>query len=154
MKTFEEIIQFAIAHEEEEVTFYQDLAARAPNEDQKSALLAHVEEEAEHRKMLKQMLTSQSLPRGESRHYHAPKEMHLEQLYQPKNEVGKPLTYEDSLLLAVKMEQQSEHLYREMAEHMGSFNKGLAQTLLFLAEQQGKHRSRMEALFDATIKEN
>ncbi|MBF0427018.1 MAG: hypothetical protein HQL66_14485 [Magnetococcales bacterium] len=52
------------------------------------------------------------------------------------------------------MEQQSEKFYREMADEMRSFNKGLAETLLFLAEQQGKHRSLMEHLFDATVKEN
>ncbi len=154
LKTFEEIIKFAIEHEEEEAVFYQNLAARAPSEDQKKALLAHMEEEAKQKEMLKQMLTHQSLPHGESRKYKAPPDMHLELLFQPKSDDGTPLSYQDSLLLAARMEQQSEKFYREMADEMRSFNKGLAETLLFLAEQQGKHRSLMEHLFDATVKEN
>ncbi|MBF0625443.1 MAG: hypothetical protein HQL82_11635 [Magnetococcales bacterium] len=154
MKTFEEIIQFAIRHEEQEIAFYRNLATRSPNQDQKNALLAQVNEEMAQKKMLEQMLASHDLPRGEARYYRAPKEMHLESQFQPKNESSEPLSYEDALLLSIDMERKAEQLYREMADHMAMFNKGLAKTLRYLAEQQGKHRSHMEANFDDAMKEN
>ena len=65
MNTFEEIVKFAMKHEDQEAAFYESLADRSRSQDQKSALLAHAEEERSHKRHLEKILANGKLPSGQ-----------------------------------------------------------------------------------------
>lgn len=151
MNSFEEIIQFAIRHEEAETAFYEQLAERSQSTDQKNALLEHAEEEKDHKRRLEEILENQRMPSGAA-NYTAPADMNLQSYLKPREASDGTLRYEDALLLAVKKEREAEKFYRELAAQVG--NPGLRKSLLFLAEQEGKHSNQLEQELDDSIKEN
>lgn len=151
MQSFEEIIQFAMRHEERECAFYEQLAGRAKSADVKAALLEHAEEERDHKRRLEEILANQRIPANAAQ-YTAPADMNLESYLQPREESDGTLGYEDALLLSVKRERDAERFYRGVAAQVG--NPGLRKSLLFLAEQEGKHASQLEGKLDDTMKEN
>lgn len=151
MNSFEEIIQFAIHHEEEEANFYEDLAQRSKSADQKKALLEQAAEERDHKRRLEEILTTQQLPKNAS-HYQAPTDMNLDDYIHPQSAADGSVSYEDALLMAVKRERTSQKLYQTLAEKMS--NPGLKKSLLFLSEQEGKHASQLEATYDDSLSDN
>ncbi|MBF0215203.1 MAG: hypothetical protein HQM00_16865, partial [Magnetococcales bacterium] len=62
MHTFEEVIRYAIRHEEEEAAFYLDLAERSPSGEQRAIMLAHARQEEEHKRRLEAILLAERLP--------------------------------------------------------------------------------------------
>ena len=151
MQSFEEIIHYAIRHEEEEAEFYEQLASRSLAADQKKALLEHAEEEKGHKRRLEDILSKQRIPSGAA-NYTAPEDMNFKNYLQPREEKDGSLSYEDALLYSVKREREAEKFYRELAAQVG--NPGLRKSIMFLAEQEGRHANQLERELDDSIKEN
>ena len=151
MQSFEEIIQFAIRHEEEEAAFYESLAGRSVGEDQKKALLEHADEERNHKRMLEDILAKQRIPLSTAQ-YMAPADMNFKSYLQPREEKDGSLGYEDALLMSVKRERDAERFYRDLAAQIG--NPGLRKSILVLAEQEGRHANQLERELDDSLKEN
>ena len=151
MQSFEEIIQFAICHEESEAAFYEQLANRSNSTDQKNALLAQAAEERDHKRRLEEILANQKLPSSSS-NTTKPSPMQFKTYLKPRETQDGLLDYEDALLLSVQQERDAEAFYRELATHVD--NPGLKKTILFLAEQEGKHAHQLEKEMDNAIKEN
>ncbi len=151
MQSFEEIIQFAIRHEEEEAAFYEQLASQSKSTDQKNALLAQAEEERSHKRHLEEILVTQRLP-SNSKSPAAPVSMELQSYLQPRAKRDGSLEYGDALLLSVQHERGAEKFYRELATQVS--NPGFKKTILFLADQEAKHAHQLEREMDDSIKEN
>lgn len=151
MQSFEEIIHFAIRHEEAEAAFYEQLANRSRGADQKKALLEHAEEEKDHKRRLEEILANQRIPSGAA-HYTAPENMNFKSYLQPREQKDGSLSYEDALLHSAKRERDAEKFYRELAAQVA--NPGLRKSLLFLAEQEGKHANQLERELDDSMTEN
>lgn len=151
MQSFEEIIHFAIRHEEAEAAFYEQLASLSKGADQKKALLEHAAEEKDHKRRLEEILVNQKLPANAAQ-YTAPTDMNFASYLKPREEKEGSLSYEDALLLSVKQERDAEKFYRDLATQIG--NPGLRKSILFLAEQEGKHANQLERELDESITEN
>ena len=152
MQSFEELIHFAIRHEEAEAAFYEQLADRSQGADQKKALMDHADEERDHKRRLEEILANQRMPSGASADYTAPADMQFQDYLKPRDEKEGALDYEDALLHAAKREREAERFYRDLAAQVG--NPGLRKSILFLAEQEGKHANQLERELDDSLKEN
>jgi rubrerythrin len=150
MNTFEEIIQFAIKHEEAEAGFYENMANRTDNKDAKQALRAHANEEREHKRHLENILQNNRLSDGAKR-YPDP-DMKLSDYLVTKVTEDSVGSFEDALLLAAKREKKAELLYRNLAKH--ATDDELRKVLLFLADQERCHGDRLEQQFDDSLTDN
>jgi|SaaInlStandDraft_3_1057020.scaffolds.fasta_scaffold99844_1 rubrerythrin len=144
MKTFEEIVKFAMQHEDEEAAFYESLAARSKSTDQKNALLAHAAEEREHKRHLENILDRGQLPSGP---FTTPdSDMKLAETLVSNTSDSGNIGFEDALLQATKREKAAEKLYRSLAAQTD--DAGLSKTLNFLADQEAKHANKLEQEYD------
>ncbi len=144
MKTFEEIIRFAMQHEDDEAAFYESLAERSKSQDQKNALMAHAEEEREHKRHLERILERGSLPGGTFTTPDA--DMKLAETLVSRAADSGNIDFEDALIMATKREKSAEKLYRSLAEQAGDAE--LQKTLFFLADQEAKHANQLEREYD------
>ncbi|MBF0455075.1 MAG: ferritin family protein [Magnetococcales bacterium] len=144
MKSFEEIIKFAMQHEDEEAAFYESLADRSQSQDQKNALLAHAAEEREHKRHLEKILENGSLPNGP---FITPdQDMELADLLVSAAPESGNIDFEDALILASKREKSAEKFYHTLAGETD--DPDLKKTLIFLAEQEAKHANQLEREYD------
>ena len=144
MKTFEDIINFAMQHEDSEAAFYEQLAERSQSQDQKDALLAHAAEEREHKRHLENIMVNGKLPGGS---FTTPDtDMKLSDLLVSSAPEHGNIGFEDALLLAAKREKSAEKFYRSLAQQASDSN--LKKTLVFLADQEAKHGNRLEQEYD------
>ncbi|MBF0357726.1 MAG: ferritin family protein [Magnetococcales bacterium] len=144
MTDFNDIIKMAMDHEDKEAEFYESLAERSKSKDQKNALLAHADEEREHKRHLENILKSGELPSGP---FITPDEdMKLaEMLVVSASESGN-IDFEEALLLATKREKSSAKFYRELSQK--TENSELQKTFIFLADQESKHAKQLEQEYD------
>ncbi|MBF0179549.1 MAG: ferritin family protein [Magnetococcales bacterium] len=147
MHSFEEIIQFAINHEEEEAAFYREMAARSRTADQRDIMVAHAREEEEHKRRLEAILAMGRLPSGGKRRFPDP-DLKLADYLVAEERADGSIGYEEALLLAAKREKKAQRLYRELASQVTEEEARTA--LLFLAEQEGKHANALEREYDDT----
>jgi rubrerythrin len=144
MKTFKEIIEFAMQHEEEEAAFYESLADRSRSQDQKNALLAHAAEEREHKRHLENILKNGQLPEGP---FITPdSDMELADILVSSAPESGNIDFEDALIMASKREKSAEALYRSLAHQ--AKEPELKKTLSFLADQEAKHANQLEQEYD------
>ncbi|MBF0369483.1 MAG: ferritin family protein [Magnetococcales bacterium] len=148
MNSFDEIIQYAMEHEEKEAAFYEEMAERSESKDQKEAMLVHANEEREHKKHLEKIQKNHHLPGG-ARRYPDP-DLKISDYLVVEDHPG-TVSYEEALLLAAKREKAAQKLYLQMAA--AADDAELKEVFNFLAEQEGKHGSRLEAEYDDTLKE-
>ncbi|MEO5378721.1 MAG: ferritin family protein [Magnetococcus sp. DMHC-6] len=149
MNNFEEIIQFAIRHEEEEAAFYQQMAQRADSADMKEALLVHAREEMLHKEHLEKIQANNRLPNGERRYPDC--DLQIADYTTVEDRGTGTLTFEKALLLAAKREKTAQRLYQDLANQ--ATDPDLKKTLLFLADQEGKHGQRLEREYDDSLTE-
>ncbi|MBF0187464.1 MAG: ferritin family protein [Magnetococcales bacterium] len=151
MNTFEEVIRFAIKHEEHEEAFYRTMAERAENADLKEHLLEHARQEVDHKQRLMDILTSGSTPSGDGRLPDSDLKISDYALAVEPIDTEN-IGYQDALVLAAKQEREAERLYRDMAARVEDAK--IKELFLFLAEQEGKHRNALEKEFDDLQEEN
>ncbi len=149
MHSFDEVIEHAIQHEMEEARFYEELAERSESTDQKEAMLEHARQEREHKRHLEKILAQHRLPGG-SRVFPDP-DLHLSDYMVVQDSGTGTLDYEAALLLAAKREKVAQRLYQDMANQ--STDPELKKVFAFLAEEEGRHASKLEQEFDDTLTE-
>ncbi|MBF0620816.1 MAG: ferritin family protein [Magnetococcales bacterium] len=149
MNSFEEIILYAIKHEEAEAAFYVSLSEQVENDDVKAAMLHHAEEEVMHKTKLLEILENHRLPSGKKRYPDPDMKMADYAFIEIDTLDVKKISYQDALLAAAKQELAAQKLYEDLAGQ--ATDPDLKATLSFLAEQEGKHRSQLEAEYDDNI---
>lgn len=147
MHSFEEVIQYAIKHEEDEAAFYREMAARSKTADLKEIMLDHARQEEDHKRRLQVILENNCLPTGRRR-YPDP-DLKLADFLVAEDRPTGQLGYEESLLLAAKREKKAQRLYQELASQ--AEEPELKAALAFLAEQEGKHANALEQEYDDTL---
>lgn len=144
MNTFEEIIQFAIHQEEAEERFYLELANRAENADLRGEMEQQAGEERTHKARLEQILAQHRLPGGTARQ--PDPDLRIVDYSSTEAIDLHKMGYQDALLLAAKRERVAEQLYRDLARQ--AVANELRETLLFLADQEARHRQLLERSYD------
>jgi len=143
---FNEIIDFAVAREQEAVAFYRDLQRMSRFDAVKELLEEFEAMEWHHIEIL------ENLRHVNPNHISVPR---IEDLMVGDHiEDSRPdpeMRYQDILLIAMKREQAAYNLYRELAA--ASTDEDTQRLLLKLASEEAKHRLMFERIYDQEITE-
>ena len=140
----EEIIDFAIENEDRARQFYLDMAERTKNPTMAQVFKDFAAEESRHRTQLKRvkdgrqaLLATEQMPSLKISDYLAEVE--------PKGD----LDYQDALILAMQEEKAAFKLYQNLA--LATDNPELQELFLALAQEEAKHKLRLELEYDEHI---
>lgn len=147
MKTFgsvDEILDFAIAREEEAAAFYRDLAGRMEWPWMTKTFEGFAREEDGHKAKLL------GIKRGKLVVVPAEKVMDLKiGDYLVDVEPSGKLDYQNALIIAMKKEKKAFKLYMDLADATDDAN--LHSLFLVLAQEEAKHKLRFELEYDEHI---
>ena len=136
-----EVLDFAIAREEEAVEFYTDLAGKMDQPAVRRMFDAFAGEERGHKAKLLAIKNGKLLAPA------ARKVMDLKIAdYTVDVEPTPDLDYQGALVLAMKKEKAAFRLYTNLAEAAG--DEKLRATLQVLAQEEAKHKLRFEIEYD------
>jgi len=147
MKEFDnvdDILNFAIEKEEEAALLYRDLASRTENPGTKRLFEELTEEELRHKAKLLAIKSSKLL---------APLAEKVTDLkisdYLTELELGPDLDYQQALSFAMQAEKAELELYTDLAQRVES--QTLRNTLLMLAQEEAKHKLKLEIEYDEHV---
>ena len=142
----DEILDYAIAREEEAAALYTDLAWRVERPGMRAAFLEFAKEEQGHKLHLESIKAGQ-LPALTVREVQG---LGIaESLDAP--EASDTMTYAESLAFVIKAEQAAHELYTSLAEATDDPN--LAAVFSALASEEAKHKRRFELEYDEVVLE-
>jgi len=147
-KSINEILEFAIASEQEAVEFYSGLAEQTKNTEMKTVFNQFAKEEMNHKSRLMKIKDEGSF------------ELKSEKIYDLKIadylvdvQVSPNMSYQDALVVAMKKEKSAFRLYTNLAAKAPT--DSLKNIFLSLAQEESKHKLRFEIEYDDYIlKEN
>jgi len=143
----DEILELAIAREEDANQFYMILAARSTNDEMRKIFEDLADEELEHKAKLEleviktgRVVTAAEKPELET-----------------KNDTGTvgpdvDMDYKDMLIMGMQKEEASFRLYVDLAGRV--INEDARETLMALAEEEVKHKLRFETEYDLLLKKS
>ena len=143
-RTFEEIIDYAIDKEMDEIEFYSEIANRMERKNvkrlfrnialEKTARMLRLEKIKDEKSGLNwEEIEDLKIANG------------LEEVDQTKND----LSYQDALIIAMKKEKAKFRFYSEMAE--GAANQKCKETFLALASDEARHKLKFEIEYDEYV---
>lgn len=143
-KDVNEILDFAIAAEQEAVEFYTGLAAQAKNAGMKRVFEEFAAEEMGHKARLMRIRETGIMESA------AEKVSDLKVAdYLVAVKPGPEMVYQDALVLAMKKEKAAFRLYTGLAEKMT--NTELRDLFQSLALEESKHKLRFELEYDEYV---
>ncbi|MBP6976702.1 MAG: ferritin family protein [Bacteroidales bacterium] len=147
MKSFttaDDILDFAIANEQEAVDFYASLAMEARNEEMSQVFTQFAHEEMGHKsKLLHIKTTGQYTVKNE-------KVMDLKLAdYLVDIQPHSGMTYAEVLILAMKREKNAFRLYLDLSAKAPT--PGLKDLFLSLAQEESRHKLRFELEYDEFV---
>jgi len=147
-KSINDILDFAIASEQEAVDFYTKLSKQATNEAMKEVFLQFAKEEMGHKARLTNIKKKQLFEFKEE------KVIDLKIAdYLVESEAKQDMTYQDFLIVAMNKEKAAFKLYSDLAKIAP--NNELRDIFLSLAQEEAKHKLRFEIEYDDyVLKEN
>jgi rubrerythrin len=147
-KSINDILDFAIASEQEAVDFYTKLSKQAANEAMKEVFLQFAKEEMGHKSRLTNIKEKQLFE------YKKEKVTNLKIAdYLVESEAKADMTYQDFLIVAMNKEKAAFKLYSDLAKIAP--NNQLRDIFLSLAQEEVKHKRRFEIEYDDyVLKEN
>jgi len=150
MKTFEtadEVIDFAIAGEEESCEFYTGLAERMKKQEMEQVFLQFAQEEQAHKAKL------QEVKKGNIEL--SPSSQKITDLkigdYLVDVKPSPDMDYQKALILAMKKEKAAFRLYNDLADTVS--DEKLKEVFKGLAQEEAKHKLRFEIEYDDDILE-
>ena len=148
LDNFTDVIDFAVARENEAVQFYTDLQNMAKFAAQKEMLSELADMERGHVNMLEALRAKgQEGVAASAKAQNAPNLMISEYLVEaPPTD---HMTYQDILVIAMKREEKSLKLYTEMAERFAGSD--LALVFKRIAGEEADHKLRFEKLYDEEV---
>ncbi len=140
----DEILDFAIAREEEAAELYTELAARMNTAPMRQVFEAFAREEEGHRAKLRVIEEEKRLLPATERVLDLKIADYVVDV-QPKENMD----YQEALILAMKREKASFKLYTDLAAT--AEDEDLRKTFSALAQEEAKHKLRFEMEYDDTI---
>ena len=140
----DEILDFAIAGEQEAHDFYLDLAKKVERPGMEGLFTQFAREELGHKAKL------ENIKKGARSFVPAKKVMDLKiGDYLVDVDPSATLTYQNALILAMKRERAAFRLYTDLAAH--SEDAEVKQIFESLAQEEAKHKLRFEVEYDDMI---
>lgn len=141
--SIDEVLEFAIDREIEANQFYSDLALRAENTAMRKVFEDFAKEELGHKSKLEAMKKNQVItPAGKVT------DLKIAD-YTVDVEPGPNMDYTDALILAMKKEKASFHLYTDLADVVE--NHAQRELFLGLAQEEARHKLRFEMEYDTVV---
>jgi len=139
-----DILDFAIQNEQNAVEFYNELAKTARTEDMRSTFTLFAQEEMGHRARLMKIKEEGifSLPTAKVA------DLKIAD-YVVRTEAKGEMSYEQTLVLAMKREKAAFKLYLKLSEKAP--NDNLKQLFLGLAQEESRHKLRFELEYDEFV---
>jgi len=141
--SIDEVLEFAIDREVEANQLYMDLAKRAKNAAMRKVFEDFAKEELGHKAKLEAMKKNQVItPAGKVT------DLRIAD-YVADFEPGPNMDYKDVLILAMKKEKASFHLYTDLADEVE--NQTQREIFLRLAQEEAGHKLRFEIEYDNVV---
>lgn len=142
-----EILELAIAREEDASQFYMALAARTTSDQMRQVFEDFAQEELEHkaRLELEVMKTGRVVTATEDIDIGIERAVEF-------NEADLNMDYKDVLIMAMQKEESSFMLYVDLAARVT--DEGARETLLALAQEEVKHKLRFETEYEMMRRNN
>ena len=143
-KSFEEIILFAVRKEVEAATLYETYANLASTEGVRQIFIDLQAEELKHKKIL------ENLKKEDITRYRLKKMPDLKIGDYIQDEDYYPeMSFQEALLLAIKREENSVRLYRDLSG--GADEPELKKMFLVLSQEESKHKLKLETEYDQRV---
>ena len=143
-KSVDEVLDFAIANEEEAAQFYTDLAEKMDKPWMSKIFKEFAREEEGHKRKLLEVKAGKQL---------APVEGKVLDLkigdYLVEMEASPDMDYQDALILAMQKEKTAFKMYSDLAEAANDEN--LKTLFTSLAQEEAKHKLRFEIEYDERV---
>lgn len=143
-KSIDDILDFAIASEQEAMDFYTDLAKQTKSKAMKEAFLQFAKEEMEHKTRLIKIKKDQSFEFSEEKVTDLQIADYLVEV-EPKPDMN----YKEALIVAMKKEKAAFKLYTDLANVAPTST--LRDVFLSLAQEEAKHKLRFEIEYDEHV---
>lgn len=142
METFEEILDFAMAKEEEAARFYEELASQMEKKPMQEVFLNFAKEEMGHKQKL------QRIKQGDRLTFSIKQVQDLKISDYLKDVLpdGTNMSYQEALILAMKREKAAFQLYSSLSEQIE--DPALQDIFQGLAQEEAKHKLRFELEYD------
>lgn len=141
LKSVDEILDYAIAKEEDASRFYTDLAGRMDKPHMKKVFESFASEEQGHKQKL------MGIKGGK---FALPSQQKVQDLkigdHLVEVELKSDLDFQDALILAMKAEKAAFRLYHDLAEATDDHNA--RNLFLSLAQEEARHKLRFEIEYD------
>ena len=141
--SIDEILDFAIAGEQEAYEFYEGLAENADSPRMASIFNSFAKEERGHKTKLEAVKAGKELVPSEKAVMDLKIGDYLVDVKATPN-----MGYQDALIVAMKKEKAAFRLYTDLSE---ATDDPLKTTFLALAQEEAKHKLRFETLYDDDI---
>jgi len=140
ISSVDEILEFAIAREIEANQLYLYMAAHLTNPEIQLVCEDFAKEELEHRAKLELMKADEAIAYFDISNYTT-----------KPGRADMDMDYEDMLLFAIKKEDKSINLYRDLAKIIQDVNS--RKVLLSLVQEETEHKQRFEIEYNKILKE-
>lgn len=141
--SIDEVLEFAIDREIEANQLYMDLSKRTGNASMRKIFKDFAKEELGHKTKLEVMKKNKVItPAGKVT------DLKIAD-YTADVEPGPNMDYKDVLILAMKKEKASFHLYTDLADEVE--NQAQRETFLWLAQEEAGHKLRFEIEYDNVV---
>ena len=148
-KSIDDILDFAIKEEQKASDLYASLAARSRNKMIREVFEQFSKEELGHKKKLESIKNGSVVAVSKEKIV----DMKIGDYLVEVNKTRDDLTYQESLIIAMKEEKAAFRLYSDLANR--TEHSALKETFLMLAQEEAKHKLRFEIEYDDYIlKEN
>lgn len=148
-KTIDDILDFAINEEQKASDLYASLAGRSRNKMIQEVFEQFSREELGHKKKLESIKSGRVVAVSREKVV----DMKIGDYLVDVNKTRDDLTYQESLIVAMKEEKAAFRLYSDLANRTD--HPELKQTFLMLAQEEAKHKLRFEIEYDDyVLKEN
>ena len=144
MNSFESIIQEAIQLETNSAQLYRTLSEHTNRPEIKKVFLEMEAQEIGHKKKLELVLERGEIPQGTK--YTPDEDLKLAETLADIDLNRVNLTYQEALVIGMKLEKISLELYQDLAKKTD--DPKLKELFEFLIEEESKHKHSFEANFD------
>jgi rubrerythrin len=146
LKSYEDIIKFAISREEAAIDAYGDMSEKAKMPGLRELLLELQNEERNHKKLLEDISPDQIAT------FKTEDVIDLKiSDYLTEEPPSEDMTFQDLLIIAAKKEQEAVELYTKLKE--GSDNEELKKLFDFLVIQEKSHKLKLETEYEKHVLE-
>ena len=146
LKSFDEIIKFAIKREEDAIRSYGEMAEKTNMPGLKKLLIDLQSEEKNHKRML------ENINQEKLKLYEAKKVPDLKITDHLLEEPMEPeMNFQELLIYAAKKEQKAADLYSELASQ--AMDEDLKKTFEFMVQQEKSHKLKLEKEYEDHVLE-